>query len=341
MPNIATINGIAENNISHHNGGAAALYTSKNGDTWVHWTALAADESVSGVSVSTSGNYKYHTFTSSANFTVTTVGHGILTSCWLVGGGGGATGSSGGGGGAGGWDQYDNITVSSTGSYYVTIGGGGDAGTTSGGVGGMGNDTTIATLTYSGSDTMAAKGGAYSAGYTNIDSPDTGASGGGGATHGGSGDYGSCTGGTYSPYNGRRQGYNGGNADSASIYVFSAAGGGGASAAGNNARKNSTYTSNGWNLDPNGSKGGAGLPINIGGGNVYYSGGGSGSTGYVNSATTAGGNGGGGNGGGYATGTAGTNGTTNRGGGAGGSYGAGTVAAGGSGICIIKYQYQQ
>ena len=37
MPNIATINGIAEDNIATHNGGTASLYTNKNGDTWVHF----------------------------------------------------------------------------------------------------------------------------------------------------------------------------------------------------------------------------------------------------------------------------------------------------------------
>ena len=338
MPNITSINGIAENNISHHNGGAASLYTSRNGNTWVHWTALAA----SGGSVTTSGNYKYHTFTSSANFTVTTVGHGVLTTCWLVGGGAGASGSSSGGAGAGGWDQYDTISVSSATSYYVTIGGPGSGGSSSGGAGGAGGTTSIATLTYSGSYTMAAVGGGTSAGGA-VEAPDDKASGGGASSHGGGADYASCTGGTYTPYNGRRQGYNGGNADSAQIYVFGSAGGGGAGAAGNNARKNDSFTTNGWNLDPNGSKGGVGLPINTGSGNVYYSGGGAGSTSNYTSAgvVTAGGNGGGGSGGGYGTTLAGTSGTTNRGGGGGGSYGATAGAAGGSGICIIKYQYQQ
>ena len=37
MPDIDTINGIDENDISHYNGGAADLYTSKNGNTWVHF----------------------------------------------------------------------------------------------------------------------------------------------------------------------------------------------------------------------------------------------------------------------------------------------------------------
>lgn len=334
MGTITSINGIAENNISHHNGGAASLYTSRNGDTWVHWTALAA----SGGSVTTSGNYKYHTFTSSANFTVTTVGHGVLTTCWLVGGGAGSTGSSSAGAGGGGWDQFNTITVSSATSYYVTVGGGGTAGgaTTSGGEGGT---TSIATLTYSGSYTMQAHGGGTGAGSTH-EAPDDKACGGGASSHGGGNDYGSCTGGTYTPYNGRRQGYDGGDADAASIYVFSAAGGGGAGQIGYNARRNDYASS--WSGDPNGSKGGNGLPINIGSGNVYYGGGGAGSTNnYVyGGVVTAGGNGGGGSGGGYATTVSGTAGTTNRGGGGGGSY-TGAGVAGGSGICIIKYQYQQ
>ena len=37
MATISKINGIDEDDISHHNGGAASLYTSKNGDTWVHY----------------------------------------------------------------------------------------------------------------------------------------------------------------------------------------------------------------------------------------------------------------------------------------------------------------
>ena len=36
MPNIDKINGIDEDDISHHNGGTASLYATKNGDTWGH-----------------------------------------------------------------------------------------------------------------------------------------------------------------------------------------------------------------------------------------------------------------------------------------------------------------
>ena len=339
MPNIATVNGIAEDNIATHNGGTAALYNGRNGHTWVHYSPLVA----TGGTITTGGNYKYHTFTSSANFTVTTLGHGTLTTCWLVGGGAGASHAGGSGSGAGGWDQYNTISVSSTGSYYVTVGAGGAAGTSGSLGGGHGGTTSIATLTYSGSYTMAAKGGASGAsgGSTVYEALDTGASGGGAHIHGGAGDYPNCQPGTYSPYNGRRQGYDGGGTGGGSGAAYSSGGGGGASMVGYNARQSDAYGS-GWSAMPNGSRGGDGKPINIGSGNVYYAGGGAGSTRNGNSAgvVTTGGNGGGGSAGGWQTTQAGTAGTTNRGGGAGGSY-TGTSFAGGSGICIIAYQYQQ
>ena len=70
MPDIDKINGIDEDDISHHNGGAADLYTSKNGDTWVHATYMAA----TGGTVTTDGDYKVHTFTGTAAFIVRAVG---------------------------------------------------------------------------------------------------------------------------------------------------------------------------------------------------------------------------------------------------------------------------
>ena len=61
MPNIATINGIAEDNIATHNGITAANVTSRNGDTWQHVVYTVA----TGGTITTSGDYKIHTFTSS------------------------------------------------------------------------------------------------------------------------------------------------------------------------------------------------------------------------------------------------------------------------------------
>ena len=66
MPNIATVNGIAEDNIATHNGITAANCTSRNGDTWVHFSGGVA----SGGTITTSGDYKIHKFTSSGTFTV-------------------------------------------------------------------------------------------------------------------------------------------------------------------------------------------------------------------------------------------------------------------------------
>ena len=57
--------------------------------------------SFSGGSISTSGNYKYHTFTSSGTFGVSAVPTDALSYVVIAGGGNG--GGYGGGGGAGGY----------------------------------------------------------------------------------------------------------------------------------------------------------------------------------------------------------------------------------------------
>ena len=86
MPNITSINGIAEDNISHHNGGTASLYTSKNGDTWAHYSWTTA---TGGDSIATDGDYKVHTLTSSRNFEVTNA-RTAASEAWQVIAGGGA-----------------------------------------------------------------------------------------------------------------------------------------------------------------------------------------------------------------------------------------------------------
>ena len=124
MPNIATINGIAEDNIATHNGGTAALYTSKNGDTWVHFVGLAA----TGGTITTDGNYKVHTFNSGATFQVTTLGHAEIEYLVLAGGGGGSSVYYGGAGGGGGYRIATGFTLPSASGYVITIGGGGSTG---------------------------------------------------------------------------------------------------------------------------------------------------------------------------------------------------------------------
>ena len=98
MPNIATINGIAEDNIAQWNGDTASDVTSVNGNTWVHYNGMVA----TGGSITTDGDYKVHTFNSGGTFAVTTVGQDAVVQYLVIAGGGGG-GSFGGGGGAGGY----------------------------------------------------------------------------------------------------------------------------------------------------------------------------------------------------------------------------------------------
>ena len=82
----------------------------------------------SGGSVTTSGDYKIHTFTSSGTMTFSQVGNaaGSNTVEYLVVGGGGG-GASLGGGGAGGMLSGSNFSVAAQ-SYSITVGGGGRGG---------------------------------------------------------------------------------------------------------------------------------------------------------------------------------------------------------------------
>jgi hypothetical protein len=78
--------------------------------------------SATGGTITTSGNYKYHTFTSSGTFSVTSAPSGRTIDYILVAGGGGAAGQQG--GGAGGVVFRTSQTPSS-GSYSVVVGAGG------------------------------------------------------------------------------------------------------------------------------------------------------------------------------------------------------------------------
>jgi len=79
-----------------------------------------------GGTITTSGDYKTHTFTSSGTFNVSQVGTDGTVSVTVVGGGGGGAGSSryrsnyGGSGGSGG--RRINQTVSVSGNVAVTVG---------------------------------------------------------------------------------------------------------------------------------------------------------------------------------------------------------------------------
>ena len=288
--------------------------------------SLTVEPIVTGGTISISGDYRIHTFTSSGTFTSNT----NLTADYLVvagGGGGGSQTTTGYGGAGGGGAGGLRSTVTATGrggsletalsltaqTYAITVGGGGAAGV-SGGQGTSGSNSVFSTITSTGGG-----GGGAS---TNNAGVNGGAGGGGGST-------GAAAGGTGTT----NQGYDGGQGGTGG---WSGAGGGGAGAAGS---RPTVIGGNG-----NGGAGGNGVAVSITGTSVTYAGGGGGG-GYrePSPGTAVGGAGGTGGGGAGATPSNAVAGTANTGGGGGASgsiTGSSTItqpAEGGSGIVIVRY----
>jgi hypothetical protein len=294
--------------------------------------------SATGGTITTCGNYKIHTFTSSGCFVVTNAGNpgGSDTVDYLVtaggGGGGGGDGTHGGGGGGGGgyresvpspaaWTASPlaspggALPVSVT-AYPITVGGGGAGGTPSPGPGVQGNPSVFSTITSAGGGLgEAAPVGTAGAGGS-----------GGGAAGPGTGGAGNT------PPTSPSQGSAGGSSPSNN----SGGGGGGATAVGQ---------------DGAGPRaGGAGATTSISTSPTAYSGGGGGGFSDSQGCGTggAGGTGGGGKGGDRPLTPSGVAvaGTTNTGGGGGGGANGPNAspltigAAGGSGIVVIRYKFQ-
>jgi len=166
-------------------------------------TQLVGSVVASGGTETTAGNYRYHTFTSSGTFTVTTAGE--VEYLVIAGGGAGGTQTTGGyesgGGGAGGYIS-STATVSAQ-SYSIVIGAGGSnanganssaLGSTAigGGRGGNGNGSSGGsggggTYSSSGGAGTSGQGFAGSNGHYNEDGANRGG-GGGGAGEAGSTD---------------------------------------------------------------------------------------------------------------------------------------------------------
>ena len=300
----------------------------------------ASYTSASGGTETTSGDYKIHTFTSSGTFTVSSVGNssggGDKASYVVVAGGAGGGGRHGGGGAAGGFregkvssDPYsasplnapDGLTLTAQ-AYPITIGAGGSGitGAPYEASAGNGGPSTFSSITST--------GGGHGGGYPS-NSAEPGGSGGGG----GGGLQSTSAGGTgNTPPVSPPQGASGGSGASGGC---SGAGAGGATAAGADTPVSGA-----------GTAGGAGAASSITGSVVTRSGGGGGChTGppVPGGGTTAGGAGGGGGGTGNPGGTA-VSGTANTGGGGGGNRSpggtCGASGAGGSGVVIIRYKYQ-
>ena len=261
-----------------------------------------------GGTITTVGNYRVHTFTSSGTFRVTK-GNGALW--YLVVGGGGEGGVRiGGGGGGGGFRTNGTYNYSvSPGNYTVTIGAGGS--------GVVDHGANGATSTFA---TIDSTGGGGGGGYSTGNNGNAGGSGGGGGTDG------TDAGGAASPVG---QGNAGGSGINSS--GWHGGGGGGAGAVGANGVSGVS------------GNGGAGIASSISGASVYYAGGGGGSA--DTTGTAGNGGAGGGAAGGISRGAtggsgieAGAAGTVNTGGGGGaGGYPTGGSGNGGSGIVIVRY----
>jgi hypothetical protein len=279
-----------------------------------------------GGTVTTSGNFKIHTFTGPGTFSlskaVSPSANGVVDYLVIAGGGSGA--NFGGGGGAGGYRESHSDPVSGPyvasplatptgipvtfGNYPITVGAGGTAPLTPGG------NSIFSTITSAGGGTSvvgpATPGDGGSGGGRDRDAP-TGALSNGNVP-------------PVSPPQGNPGGASGG------VPWSGAGGGGGAGGSGNNG------SGNGNPPGESGGPGGPGVTTSIDASPVTRGGGGGGAVYKVGAATT-GGPGGGGAGGTSAVGA--TAGTANTGGG-GGSDMIADGANGGSGIVIIRYKFQ-
>lgn len=261
--------------------------------------------SATGGTITTDGDYKVHTFTSSGTFTVTS-GSGNVQVLVVAGGGSGG-GSTAGGGGAGGLIYKSAYAVTAQ-SYTLTVGAGG-AQAAQLQPGNNGQNSVFGSITANGGG-----GGGFT----------TNTSGGGAGLNGGSGG-GGAEYLSHSYTNGMGTAGQGNNGGTYGTDIYPGGGGGGAGTPG--FAPTSSQSGNG----------GTGLAYSISGLSIYYAGGGGGGS------YNLGGIGGiGGGGAGTSNGTAGTAGTANTGGGGGGgwSYSGGIGGAGGSGIIIIRYQFQ-
>ena len=286
-----------------------------------------------GGTITTSGDYKIHTFTGPGTFTVSSVGNpvggpNIADYMVVAGGGGGGGGNGGGGGGAGGFREGKSspapsytasplvapagITVTAT-AYPITVGSGGTfGGTPPASRGGSGNNSVFSTITSAGGG-----GGGQADSSPNRPGLDGGSGAGGGSfTTGNPGLGGTGNTPPVAPSQGNPGGYGLGQCGVAR----NGGGGGGAIVAGNPAPS-----------IPTAGAGGNGATTSISGSPTSYAGGGGGG----GDAGGAGGTGGGGSRGGPSVGVA-----NSGGGGVGNPTANPGPGTGGSGIVVIRYKYQ-
>ena len=308
--------------------------------------------SATGGTITTSGDFKIHTFTGDGCFVVSTAGNpsggGDTVDYLVVAGGGGGGGNNSGGGGGGGFRVSNStcmpapttsplanptgLTVSAT-TYPVTVGAGGAGAPFPGGpnIAGDGSNSIFSTITSAGggggaptSNSVGRPGGSGGGGRGAPSWPGTGFAGGTGNT----------------PPVSPPQGNDGGRGADGSVAFTAGGGGGGAGVAGSNSGPSAGGNGGtGSYIASSGFAGCNGTPGPVCGAK-YFSGGGGGA---INLPATAGvgGTGGGGDGTDATEGAGGgTAGTINTGGGGGAETGTTCGNAGGKGIVIIRYKFQ-
>jgi hypothetical protein len=291
---------------------ATASDTNKSASLTYNYTVISPFVTATGGTVTTSGNYKIHTFTGSGTLEITNAPGGTTFEVLIVGGGGSGGYAYGGAGGAGGV-LYGSLNAVS-GNASVTVGAGGVFSYNVSGATGSNSSVTFNGTTFT------ARGGG--AGGSQWYSAQSGGSGGGGQGLGGPETSGSATQTSQSPLTG--YGNNGGSGYNGNPGATSYGGGGGGAGGAGVA----------------GGTGGVGIANPITGsttgqlssGTYYIAGGGGGGP------NRNGGLGGGGKG--SLDLTPAGNGGTNTGGGGGGGHNQTGGSNGGSGVVIFRYQYQ-
>jgi len=355
--NGSNIGGVAADSVLIVNGAAVTLVYVDATKGWIvtdsgnqsEATELKLYITATGGTITEDGDYKVHSFTGPGTFTVCSVGNaaGSNTVDYLVvaGGGGGGSGNpgSGEGGGGGGAGGYRESSGTASGSYsasplgacvsalpvaaqaYPIVVGGGGPGECSGSCGvsptRSGSNSSFSTITSAGGG-----GGGTRSFSTPIDIAQGAAGGsGGGGAYNGPVSTGAPGGNGNTPPVSPAQGFKGGDRGtpgSPNIGCGAGGGGGGATVAGTNA---------GTSI---GGPGGNGATTSINATPTARAGGGGGGGGTTQG---TGGSGGGGTG---ANPNVATAGTTNTGGGGGGGFSGNDSQAGGSGIVIIRYKFQ-
>ena len=303
-----TVSSTIYNSISNGDTLTLVARTSANVDS--NGFSEAVQDTPTGGTITSTGNYRVHTFTSASTNFVVPSGFSATAEYVIVAGGGSGgnnkAGSyeNGGGGGAGGMVS-GNASISAQ-TYTIQVGAGGAIPS--------GNGQTIGGNSSALGVTANGGGG----GSTRDDQSNLNGGSGGGAVN-------------WSPNTTRGtgisgQGNNGGTAGQNASDGGGSAGGGGKGAVGGSTSGSSSST---------GADGGAGGSTSIRGGSAEtFAGGGGGGGGTGGS----GGSGGGGAGGSSGS-TNGSNGGTNTGGAGGGNFAsAGNAGNGGSGIVIIRYK---